>query len=96
MPVRRIAVSVVAAASVALTGLAVAPAAHANANGPGHYCAKYNGVAVREQPGGAARDNLNENSTFQVERLTNSLWCYGYKITNGVHGYVLRDSLDPC
>jgi hypothetical protein len=90
-------------AGLAVTGLATvtvalatATPAHADAPGPGHYCAKYNSVAVRTQPDGTARDNLAQGQTFQVQQVVSSQYTYGYKIVNGVHGYVLRSSLEPC
>lgn len=95
MSARLIALTAAAAASAVLfTGMATP--AFADANAPGHYCAKYNDVAVRVDPGGAARDNLAKDQTFQVQSITNTYWSYGYKIVNGVHGYVMRQSLYSC
>ena len=89
----RLSLTAVAAAALVLGS---GPQAFADASAPGHHCSKYDGVAVRTQPDGTARDHLAKNQTFQVERIVNSRYTYGYKIVNGVHGYVLRTSLNPC
>lgn len=92
---RRLVVTGVAAAGVMIGS---GGPAGADATSPGHYCSKYDGVAIRTEPDGTARDNLALNQTFQVERIagTTGRWVYGYKIVNGVHGYVLSTSLNPC
>lgn len=89
----RLAGTGLAAAAVVIGGGAQASA---DAPTPGHYCAKYQSVAVRTQPDGTARDNLAKGQTFQVQQVVSSQYTYGYKIVNGVHGYVLRSSLEPC
>lgn len=84
-----------AALVAALAGLVRQATPAAAAVPLGHYCSKYDGVAVRVEPDGTARDNLAKDQTFQVQR-SGDRWVYGYKIVNGVHGYVLIPSLYPC
>ena len=52
-------------------------------------------AAIRERPTDSpARDNLRRGQTFVVTRDVGKHYVYGYKLVNGVHGWVLSSSLD--
>jgi hypothetical protein len=61
--------------------------------GPHRACRDY--VAVREKPSDSpARDNLKKGQTFVVTSGVGGHYVYGYKLVNGVHGWVLSSSID--
>ena len=52
-------------------------------------------VAVREKASDSpARDNLKKGQTFVVTGGVGGHYVYGYKLVNGVHGWVLSSSID--
>jgi long-subunit fatty acid transport protein len=64
-----------------------------HSTGPHRAC--YNYVAIRDSPGDStARDNLAKHQTFVVTGGVGRHYVYGYKLVNGVHGWVLSSSID--
>ena len=55
-------------------------------------------VAIRIKRGDfPARDNFEKGQTFVVREGVGGDYVYGYKRVNGVHGWVLSESLgNPC
>lgn len=79
------------AAAAALTARPTEAAVHST----GRHRACYNSVAVRERPGDTpARDNLEKGQTFVVTGSVGGHYVYGYKLVNGVHGWVRSASID--
>lgn len=60
----------------------------------GHHRACYDSVAIRQGPDRPARDNLKKGQTFVVTGSVGGHYVYGYKLVNGVHGWVRSSSID--
>lgn len=68
--------------------------AEAAVNSTGRYTACRDYAAIRERPTDSpARDNLRRGQTFVVTGDVGKHYVYGYKLVNGVHGWVLNSSL---
>lgn len=63
-------------------------------NSTGRHRACYNSVAIRIGPDRPARDNLEKGQTFVVTSGVGGHYVYGYKLVNGVHGWVRSASID--
>lgn len=64
-----------------------------NSTGPHKACRDY--AAIRERASDSpARDNLKKNQIFIVVSHVGEHYVYGFKQSNGVHGWVLNSSLD--
>lgn len=79
----------------AITAAFTAQPTEATVNSKGHHRACKAYVAIRIKPGDfPARDNLEKNQTFVVTGGVGGHYVYGYKLVNGIHGWVLSASID--
>lgn len=83
-----------AAAAFAVVATLAPASSSAAVHEQGRHGACYDSVAVREKPDGPAKDNLAKNQTFVVTADVGGNYVYGYKLVNGVHGWVLSASID--
>lgn len=89
--------SIVFTAALIAATVAAFTTRHAGAavRSTGYHGACYNYVAIRDRPDDStARDNLKKNQTFVVTGGVGRHYVYGYKLVNGVHGWVLSSSID--
>jgi hypothetical protein len=79
----------------AITAAFTAQPTEATVRSKGHHRACRAYVAIRTKPGDStARDNLEKGQTFVVTDGVGGHYVYGYKLVNGVHGWVLSSSID--
>ncbi len=80
---------------VASTAVFSTRPAEAAVHSTGRHQACRDYAAIRERPSDSpARDNLKRGQTFVVTGNVGGHYVYGYKLVNGVHGWVLSSSLD--
>jgi hypothetical protein len=94
LPIKSLVLAAAVVAGATAAALTARPI-EASVQSTGRHQACYNEVAVRERPvNSPARDNLRKGQTFVVTKVVGGNYVYGYKLVNGVHGWVLRSSID--